>query len=426
MIPAEKETGIRVTGEKERKAENRQRWLVFLTAGLCVLGAMAVLASFTGMWPWKKNSYNTYTLQALSWLQGRLDLGRNYTWLELAIYEGKYYVSFPPFPSVLMLPFAAVFGERTPDGWIALAVALAGVWHICALCREEGRSRNAAVAGTLFLMLCNGWLWITLNGYVWFFAQNCCFTLCCMSLYHAVRGRGCLSLGLWACAVGCRPMTAVFLPVLLWFLLRKEREAHPGTPWIRLLIRKAYWLAPAAVIGAGYMLLNALRFGNPLEFGHNYLPEFVRAEQGQFDLSYLGKNLMKLIRFPVFQDGNPDSYLLWYPIDGVGVYLVNPIFLIAPVAWIHGLRHRRKELRGLLVLLPLCTAAYVTIVCMHRTMGGWAFGNRYLLETMPFVFAGMLAEKPESERMIRICLPYALLCMMINLLGTVTTYNHWI
>ena len=63
---------------------------------------------------------------------------------------------------------------------------------------------------------------------------------------------------------------------------------------------------------------------------------------------------------------------------------------------------------------------------MHRTMGGWAFGNRYLLETMPFVFAGMLAEKPESERMIRICLPYALLCMMINLLGTVTTYNHWI
>ena len=31
---------------------------------------------------------------------------------------------------------------------------------------------------------------------------------------------------------------------------------------------------------------NLARFGNPLEFGHNYLPEFTRAADGQFSFAY--------------------------------------------------------------------------------------------------------------------------------------------
>ena len=47
-------------------------------------------------------------LQAQSWLEGRLDLGKDYPYLELAVFGGKYYVSFPPFPSYIMFPFAAL------------------------------------------------------------------------------------------------------------------------------------------------------------------------------------------------------------------------------------------------------------------------------------------------------------------------------
>ena len=66
---------------------------------LIVLAVHFVVAAFSGSWPWSSNSYNSYLLQTLSWLEGRLDLGQNYEWLELAIYNGKYFVSFPPFPS---------------------------------------------------------------------------------------------------------------------------------------------------------------------------------------------------------------------------------------------------------------------------------------------------------------------------------------
>ena len=66
---------------------------------LIVLAVHFVVAAFSGSWPWSSNSYNSYLLQTLSWLEGRLDLGQNYEWLELAIFEGKFFVSFPPFPS---------------------------------------------------------------------------------------------------------------------------------------------------------------------------------------------------------------------------------------------------------------------------------------------------------------------------------------
>ena len=39
------------------------------------------------------NCWDSYSLQAMSWLSGRLDMGKNYEWLELAVYNGKYYLS---------------------------------------------------------------------------------------------------------------------------------------------------------------------------------------------------------------------------------------------------------------------------------------------------------------------------------------------
>ena len=64
--------------------------------------------------------YNSYTLQALAWQKGQLGLGQDYPWLELAIYGGDWFVSFPPVPSVVMLPFTLVFGAETPDNLIIL------------------------------------------------------------------------------------------------------------------------------------------------------------------------------------------------------------------------------------------------------------------------------------------------------------------
>ena len=103
-----------------------KKWLekvdwIYVIVPLALLGTFWVIAAFAGQWPWQSNPYNSYALQTDSWLKGRLDLGQNYEWLELAIYQGKYFVSFPPFPSYVLIPFVVLFGTNTPDHLIALA-----------------------------------------------------------------------------------------------------------------------------------------------------------------------------------------------------------------------------------------------------------------------------------------------------------------
>ena len=129
--------------------ERREQLFACVLIPLALLAVMAAAMAFTGQWPWKGNPYNSYVLQACSWLEGRLDLGRDYPWLELAIHEGKYYVSFPPFPSYVLLPFAAVFGTAAPDGWIAVVCSLLGMaagWfggllNICPLLNMDDHGR---------------------------------------------------------------------------------------------------------------------------------------------------------------------------------------------------------------------------------------------------------------------------------------------
>src|SRR3954471_11965395 len=75
---------------------------------------------------------NHFTLLADSWLHGRLDLGHPppaYTQNnDFAEFQGRYYVSFPPFPAVILLPFAKMAGspENLRDGQIWLWLAGVG------------------------------------------------------------------------------------------------------------------------------------------------------------------------------------------------------------------------------------------------------------------------------------------------------------
>ena len=77
---------------------------------LCLLLTMAfaclLVHSLAGGTLLVHSVYDSYALQAENWLAGRTWIadGEKYTWLELAVYKGRYYVSFPPVPSVLALP----------------------------------------------------------------------------------------------------------------------------------------------------------------------------------------------------------------------------------------------------------------------------------------------------------------------------------
>ena len=387
---------------------------------ICPLAFLIVLwvaASFTGHWATEENPYRSYALQACAWLDGRLDLGKDYPWLELAIYEGKYYVSFPPFPSLVLLPFAAVWGANTPDHWISLGFSIIGIIYAIRLYRAITGTYEMAEQYVLFLFLGNGYLFIALQGgWVWYMAQTMCFTFSLMSLFYAAKKHIGRAFAFLACAFGCRPMVAAYIPLIL--MLGTEKAS------VKTWMRKGYRLIPACMIIGFYLMLNAARFDNPFEFGHTHLPEFVRSTEGQFSLNYATKNFKQLFRLP--QTGGEHGMLIYDTYDCMAFWLIDPIIVSFMVTWLYALTRKRKACGLNLIIVPATICVHLMIVCCHKTMGGYQFGNRYIVDMLPYVFYGLITYKQGVGKAEWLNNPLFALGFSINLIGTVSTYNHWI
>lgn len=387
---------------------------------ICPLAFLIVLwvaASFTGHWATEENPYRSYALQACAWLNGRLDLGKDYPWLELAIYEGKYYVSFPPFPSLVLLPFAAVWGTNTPDHWISLGFSIIGIIYAIRLYRAITGTYEMAEQYVLFLFLGNGYLFIALQGgWVWYMAQTMCFTFSLMSLFYAANKHIGRAFAFLACAFGCRPMVVAYIPLIL--MLGTEKAS------VKTWMRKGYRLIPACMIIGFYLMLNVARFDNPFEFGHTHLPEFVRSTEGQFSLNYATKNFKQLFRLP--QTGGEHGMMIYDTYDCMAFWLIDPIIVSFMVTWLYALTRKRKACGLNLIIVPATTCVHLMIVCCHKTMGGYQFGNRYIVDMLPYVFYGLITYKQGVGKAEWLNNPLFALGFSINLIGTVSTYNHWI
>lgn len=387
---------------------------------ICPLAFLIVLwvaASFTGHWATEENPYRSYALQACAWLNGRLDLEKDYPWLELAIYEGKYYVSFPPFPSLVLLPFAAVLGMNTPDHWISLGFSIIGIIYAIRLYRAITGTYEMAEQYVLFLFLGNGYLFIALQGgWVWYMAQTMCFTFSLMSLFYAANKHIGRAFAFLACAFGCRPMVVAYIPLIL--MLGTEKAS------VKTWMRKGYRLIPACMIIGFYLMLNAARFDNPFEFGHTHLPEFVRSTEGQFSLNYATKNFNQLFRLP--QTGGEHGMLIYDTYDCMAFWLIDPMIVSFMVTWLYALTRKRKACGLNLIIVPATICVHLMIVCCHKTMGGYQFGNRYIVDMLPYVFYGLITYKQGVWKAEWLNNPLFALGFSINLIGTVSTYNHWI
>lgn len=390
-----------------------------LLAAACLLCFLFVLHLFTGQYLWKHNTYNTYALQADAWRQGRLDLGENYSWLELAEYNGKFYCSFPPFPSYILFPFTFFFGSDTPDGFIQLFFDIIAVVFLYRSAVVMKLKPRAAALCALFFTICTNMAFVIFVPSVWFFAQTLSFALAAASIYYALTGRGGLSLFFWSCAVGCRPMQALFFPVLALLLFRKEKEKRPLEKWYGILLSRAYWAVPPVLMAASYMALNYARFGNILEFGHNYLPEFLY-QHDQFSVSYLSGNFKMLMNLPDFTE---EGKMVIDHFGNLNFLWVNPPVLAAIMGFAFACVKKEKDtvLTGAVVLI--LSAAYLTVTMMHATMGGWHFGNRYTNDILPWMFLCLIPVLARHERLVKWQLPLAIWGILFNVTGTVIVYN---
>jgi len=340
-------------------------------------------------------------------------------------------ISFPPFPSVILLPVVAVTGAGNAHGnLIALILFVIAAVYVFKLCLSFNLSGPVSAFISLFACAGGNLLYLAVRGgWVWFFAQVLAFLLTVMSFYYAkCRARTVipyfLSPFFLACAVGCRPFQLVFAPIVAYLLYERFNE-HNKRPFMEYVKNMAIWVIPAAGVCLFYLILNAARFGSPFDFGRSGLPEY--RFNPQFSLGYLKENLSGLLRLPKIVNGR----LTFERFNGTAFWLISPIFVAAAV--LPFMAALRKEtilnLRNIaLVLVPVALIALnLLFTCLHRTMGGWHFGNRYTVDAIPvavLIVAGLWPQTGDREtRCAAYFMPLAILGLLINVTGTVWLYT---
>jgi hypothetical protein len=312
---------------------------------------------------------------------------------DLSSFGGKYYLYWPPFPAVALMPFVAVWGARFSDVLFTIALGGLGVAVVGLLLREASSAGLITVSverrNLLVATLALGCPYLTLAAYgrVWYTAQLVGFLCVAVAFLAAVRLQGWTAFVVAGTAIACAALTRNHLIFTgLWpaaILLHRrlqpveERRSAPGSHR-RLLLQAAAGVAPLLVAIALLAIYNAARFGSPFETGipfHRMDPGF-RAEYeryGAFSLHFLPTNFhYQFLAYPF--PLRPESLM------GGSLFLLTPVFLAA--FW--GLwTARPRWSAGILVTSIVLTA--IPILLLMGT--GWTqFGPRYTVDfTVPLL-----------------------------------------
>ena len=403
---------------KKNDVKNINDWQILVVITLSITVIVMTISSFTGHWVIDPSSQNTYAIQAQAWLNGRVDVS-DYSHLELAYYKDKVFVSFPPLPSVIMLPFVLFLGTHTPDGLINLFFMVVGVFYAYKLAKNYNNSIVLSLFLAFFISISTNVVFLMQNGWVWFFAQTLSFTFTIIALYFATKQEPnfYLSFFFLALAIGCRPFQ-IFYGVAILYL------AYKTTHNLKSLL---LFILPALAIGSMYAVYNYVRFDSIIEFGHNYLTEVTQSKYGKFSLMYLVENLKKLYFIPSINNNGVVDYPEF---NGFSIFIINPILILIlillPIYFLSAYNKRFTCLQPsavpLLSILLISAIVHTIVICTHITMGGWHFGNRYLIDTLPALFMIFCIVDSKIPNFRIFYIPFFLYGMTFNILGTTVFY----
>lgn len=342
---------------------------------------------------------NHYALLADSWLRGRLDLGGAPPGYahgnDFALHDGKHYVSFPPFPALLLLPLVAVAGNpsQVRDGLLFLGLAGIGpalLFLVLERLRASGRSRHserAHVGLSLLLGLGTVYWFTSLQGTVWFAAHVVAVALLCAFLWLSIDAAhpwlAGLTLGL---AFASRPPLLLALPFFVYELARVSAATTASEEGLRGLARglcsrrAALGAVAFALPLAGLLALlawhNHARFGDPLEFGHSLLQIRWRGrieQWGLFSYHYLGRNLAVVLTSLPFHSAERGWQVNAH---GLALWVTTPAFL-----WALWPRRTRADFWA----VAACAAAVALPSLLYQNTGWVQFGYRFSNDFAPLL-----------------------------------------
>jgi hypothetical protein len=329
-----------------------------------------------------------FVYQADAFLHGQLSLTvpQPPNFNDWVLWNGRWYVSFPPFPALLMMPFVAVWGLSFNDVAFTLLFAAANVPLLYRLLRRLQPERGEWEHVALSLLYGFGTLAFScgIRGEVWFTAETVGVTLTLLYLHASLGARHPLLAGL---AVACASITRTPLAFSAVFFLFEAlspdeplrwRALRDPARWRRALPRLVPYALAIAAVAIPMAAMNQVRFGGFGEFGHSHLyANRVNAQirqYGLFHYAFLERNLhdaftrLPEVRFHPLRIG--------FNGEGMSLFVTTPLLLY--LLW-------PKEKPRLHRALWITVALVAIPGFFYQNSGYYQFGFRFSLDYTPYL-----------------------------------------
>lgn len=288
---------------------------------------------------------NLYVYHAQALLEGHLNIAEDINNLpgEVALNNGKLYNIFPPFPTIILLPFVALFGiTNVKVSLIAFIIGLISCYtlHKIMIQLEINFTLSFWILAA-FMLGTAYWQTLRHSDGVWMFAQI--VSVCCifLSISESLgKGRGTLAglfLGLAFLSRQLSVYSSIFILALLW---KNPNSPKKSTTFLGFLTVFGFCLLT-------YVAFNYMQFG---EFTTGYSkmvvagvsPEEVEGslfqKYGLFNLAYLPFNMIYMF-FQGFHVGfNESKQIIFLDPYGTSIVAASPFLFVCFFAKIERLK----------------------------------------------------------------------------------------
>jgi hypothetical protein len=328
--------------------------------------------------------------------------------------ERKYFVSFPPFPGVLMIPFVAVSGFGANDVLFTVLFAALNVCLVFMLLRKlvalgySRRTQRDDLWLTAMLGFGSVHLWCSVLGQVWFTALIVGVTCNLLYIYFSLDARRPVLAGLALAAAFSTRTPLLFAAI--FFVHQVFFPGHGRRPTMPEAVKKlALFGLPCLATGLLLLVYNYARFENPTEFGHTYLATGTIArirDFGLFNTHFLSRNLAAA--FTLLPNIDSEAPYLHLSKHGMSLLLTTP-----PLVWLLWPRRSHVLSRG----FGIAALTIAVPIFFYQNTGWEQYGFRFSLDFMPYL-VGLLAlgDRP-IDRVFRGMIIFGI---VVNAFGAVT------
>lgn len=353
-----------------------------------------------------------------------------------------WYVSFPPFPAIVILPIVAIWGTDTRDPLFWALFAGLSPTFLYVLLRElaaRGRStRTDRENLTLTALFAFGtvFFFTAVQGAVWFAGHVVACVLLPLYLLFGLDGKRPIAAGTTlALLFMTRPPMAALVVVFLVEVLRTTRSADApaipssddagaprrlltflrGVAWRDAFKKLVPFAIPILIVGCIAMWMNEARFGRLTEFGHRYLiiAWHGRIERwGIFSYHYLSKNLA------IFTSSLPwltvhDPHVI-ISRHGLALWFTTPALLLTFFP--------KKRVDAQMVGLYVGAGIVCLWDLLYQNSGWVQFGYRFALDYMALLFVLLAVGGRPFRGGFHLALVFAI---VVNTFGALTFDRAW-